>query len=191
MPTAPESAPRETARGQPDLADENAELGRAVGELSSENAELSRRVGELTAELKLEQARHEAWAKEMSVRERLRTSREAALTSRVDDLEKIVAELRDAIEPATAARRVNNRAAPEVEKKSALVYSRGHGKAAVEIAGTGGAAGSLISMVGTAMESTVTADVAGIAGGVLGVFAAGIALTRKLKEERRDDRHQG
>jgi predicted RNase H-like nuclease (RuvC/YqgF family) len=107
---------REAPRERAELAAENAALGRAVGELASENAELYRRVGELTAELKQEKARHDAWAKEMSVRDRMRTSREEALTSRVEDLEVVVAELRGTADPGSADRRVGHRAVPDVEK---------------------------------------------------------------------------
>jgi predicted nuclease with TOPRIM domain len=86
---------REAPRGRADLAAENAALCRAFGEIASENAELHKRVGKLTAELELEKARHDAWAKEMSVRDRMRSSREEALTSRVEDLERRLAQRPD------------------------------------------------------------------------------------------------
>jgi hypothetical protein len=174
------------ARGQADLADENAELGRAVNELASENAELYKKVGELTAELKLERARHDAWAKEMTVRERLRTSREEALTSRVEDLELVIGELRGTSDPGSADRRVGNRAQPEVgrtrDKEDRTRFSNEFIDESVQV---GSAA---LTAVGIWLGTTSATDTTALTVSALGVAGTSIAWWRRFRKDRNADR---
>jgi hypothetical protein len=77
----------------------NEVLDRAVGELASENADLYKLIDALKSEMKADQAKFRAWAKEIAVRDEAREAsdeardkREEALTNRIAELERRPAE---------------------------------------------------------------------------------------------------
>lgn len=170
---------------------EAGERDRAVAELAAENAELYRqnaaqaklierlqaRADKAEAWADMTDKRWRAWAEEMSVRDRMRNSREEALTSRVEDLEQIVVELRGANDGAAGPSRIEKRASAEGERHERPRPSKPSDSLI--------ALGTAVSV--EALTAVVDPTPPNLLIGAIGVIGASIPWIRNLKEKRDAD----
>jgi hypothetical protein len=189
------------------------ELVRAVVELAAENADLYRKnaaqdqqIARLETAIGSEKARHAAWAQEISARDEARDKREAAREAREQTRDKLleeqadlVAELRAEIAELRQRSSVAGSGVPERRASTTKTFDAEasgqkprKGGISDEWLGLGAAVTqTVLTAAGDWLGTTVAQDATGIAGGAIGIGAAGIAWVRKHREDKNADRSKG
>lgn len=159
---------------------------RALGELVSENADLYRRnaeqdraIKQLQARLDRSEARFRAWADDVALRSEAQAKREEALTDRITELERRLADTPGTGDPRGSERRLSEPVSARAESGQ---NEHKRTRLSNEFIGIGAAAS--VEVVTAIADPTAPSLIIG----ALGMVATGIPWIRKLREASHGDR---